>query len=221
MKKCFGNLVQSHSHKHIAINLNNNRSYKAHDINKQFKLNFTHFTQVLARVVVPGKEQEYTEEALVEGAQPGLRRGSGGYPTNELVHPYVKKTKVPTSTSSRSNRTKSLKSGRRQSKSQSTSGVSTHEDHPPRIGEVVNGWVVVNKTKDSISWDRWGTTSSSSSSSSSSNAAVIANLQVRNTQNENRLRSLKSSRSGVGSERKNTRGKQLIPNQEGKLVEGV
>ncbi|XP_021944800.1 uncharacterized protein LOC110843162 [Folsomia candida] len=187
---------------------------------------------VLARVVVPGKEDEYTEEALIEGVQPQGSRHTG-YPTNELVHPYVKKPAVSATSSSRSsNRTKSLRTtsrgGKRQLKSQTTSSTPpniepSHEDHPPRVGEVVNGWVVISKSKDHISWERWGSTSSSSrqASSSASNAAAVANLQARNSQNENRLRSLKSLRSGSSAGRQvKTQRNKLIPSAEGELIEG-
>jgi hypothetical protein len=217
-----------------------------------------------------GDNDELTEEGLLAGQGQNLRqRQHSGYPTSELVHPYVKKT----------NRTlKSLRSGsgtRKQVKSlnrkhsqngsgdrngqagegpsalaagaatggTTTSTAAVEDDTPPRVGDEVNGWRVIAKNNDQISWERIGSTSSSSSSSSSSsNSATGQGLALRSLDSHSGSASGLATRSGLQGTNRQRSGagwrtsitrtssitstsdssaqRQLIPSAEGEVVEG-
>jgi len=212
---------------------------------------------VLARVVKTDDE-ELTEESLLESQGP---RRIGSHSTSELVHPYVKRVNVTEGVASSGLRRGSGAARRKQVKSISGSrgtrtglGSSSStgtggsilalapttpspDDTPPRVGEEINGWKVISKSGDHISWQRVGSiqTSSSSSSASVSIGSAGGQLSLRSLDSSSsvgvserqgqRLGAVQggsSRRSGAGG-RSQIRGGaqlQLIPSAEGELVEG-
>jgi len=209
------------------------------------------------------QNEELTEEGLLagRGQQQNLRSGAsggsrGGYPTSELVHPYVKKTNKTLKalrsgsnggSSSGGSRREGLKSlnqsgargGRRGlsggspaalTETASTTAATKEDDHPPRVGDEVNGWRVVAKTKESISWERIGSTSSSTSGgagaaglelksldslSGSSSSTRSRGVNVRSRADRNRAEEDESA-----AWRATNAQRQLIPSAEGEVVEG-